>query len=637
MSTGADDSSRAAVPPPQNPQPGPSSAGHSEAEMQQPPPKRPKLQQAIRRVLLAQRMISSVRLAQQRAGLVVHVNTAPPPQDTAAQATTIFQQHDTDGNGVLDQEEFRALLQSIGRECNRLHPRYVAHFLRVAEREFDEKVSLPDFVKMHRQLLVFDRLLLHAPRRQVAAPGAAPASTSQLKQQSSLVCPPVATVSLPASEPGRGDNEGEEDVDEDGDDEDDNESDSQPAEPAFCVDDHFEELSKLGQGGYGLICSAIDRRSGTRVAIKRVRPTGDQLQLRCCLRELAILQHFGAHKHPNVLGLSEVLRPPGPGHLSEWRDLYMVTELLERDLQHVLRSDQTLSESHLRLFTWQLLRGVHALHCAGVIHRDIKPSNLLINSNGELKIADFGISRGADPSFGPAISAGKATTPTLHANDGAVLPLLCSTPHVVTLWYRPPELLCGNLTYGSEIDMWSCGVTIAEMLGRSPPFAGDNHMKMLRQIIGQIGSPSDSDKRAIEDPRAVAFLNKIGDAEPQPWSEMYPDAPDGALEMIGELLHFDPSKRPHAAAALRHPWLKDLHVESDLEGHVPQCAFPCDACAELNLDHFLLAGLDAVCTAYPEYPVRVTELHRFGIMHGRSVGSIAADEGKDLERVLTWD
>ena len=75
------------------------------------------------------------------------------------------------------------------------------------------------------------------------------------------------------------------------------------------------------------------------------------------------------------------------------------------DLQHVLRSDQPLNDSHMQFFKWQLLRGVHALHCCGVLHRDIKPSNLLVNANCELKIADFGISCGAVPSCTPCVRA----------------------------------------------------------------------------------------------------------------------------------------------------------------------------------------------------------------------------------------
>ena len=221
-----------------------------------------------------------------------------------------------------------------------------------------------------------------------------------------------------------------------------------------------------------------------------------------------------------------------------------------------------------------------------------------------------------------------------------MLPFLNSTPQVVTLWYRPPELLCGNCTYGSAIDMWSCGVTLAEMLGRSPPFNGENHMKMLRQIVAQLGSPTSEDLDTIEDERAVGFMHKIGDEVPKrPWSERYPEAPSGALALVESLLTFNPARRPHAATALRAEWLASLHHEVDLEEDTkrPRCEFPFEGCAELNLDHFLLAGLDEVHHSWPEYPLKVSALHRFGIMHARSVGEIADREGADLGGVLVWE
>ena len=206
-----------------------------------------------------------------------------------------------------------------------------------------------------------------------------------------------------------------------------------------------------------------------------------------------------------------------------------------------------------------------------------------------------------------------------------MLPLLCSTPHVVTLWYRPPELLCGNTTYGSSIDMWSCGIVMAELLGRSPPFCADNHMRMLRKIIAQLGTPSDDElSKMIEDPRALNFIqNKISHAEPRAWSERYPSAPAAMLSLLADLLSFDPCRRPHAAAALRHAWLEELHDEEDLrepncgEGPPLRCEFPFEEC-NVNLDHFLLAGLEAAREAHPDYPLEVPEMARFGVEHGRA-------------------
>ena len=271
-------------------------------------------------------------------------------------------------------------------------------------------------------------------------------------------------------------------------------------------------MTPIGHGAYGTICSAVEVDTGEAVAIKKVRPTDDVLQLRCCLRELAILRHLGEHEHPNLLGLREVLRPPG-GPLSDWRDLYLVTDLYQTDLHSVLRSDQPLAEGHVQFFVWQLLRGVHALHSAGVVNRDLKPSNLLINGDCELRIADFGISRGCPPA------------------DGASEDLsLLGTSYVVTRWYRCPELLCGNRRYSCVVDLWSCGCILAEILGRAPLFSSEDHMKMLRAIVSLLGPPSEGELAGIEDARAVGFLRRLegGGADVnETLGDLFPDASEG--------------------------------------------------------------------------------------------------------------
>ena len=164
------------------------------------------------------------------------------------------------------------------------------------------------------------------------------------------------------------------------------------------------------------------------------------------------------------MGLREVLRPPGGRPLAEWRDLYVVCELMETDLQKLIKADTPLSAGLIQLFTWQLLRGVHGLHSSGVLHRDIKPSNLLVSSSGELKITDFGISRSCHPVCGlPRGGAESAAAAAEHGDeegssdgkpraDAAAAPSVggghgggggggdvhATAGRVVTLWYRPP-------------------------------------------------------------------------------------------------------------------------------------------------------------------------------------------------------
>jgi serine/threonine protein kinase len=134
-----------------------------------------------------------------------------------------------------------------------------------------------------------------------------------------------------------------------------------------------------------------------------------------------------------------------PPESQDFEDLYIVTELFEADLSRILSSKQALQDAHAVYFVYQLLRGLKYLHSAGVLHRDLKPSNLLVNSNCDLAICDFGLARGLAEDAGPL------------------------TGYVVTRWYRPPELLCESTTYDQAVDVWSAGVMLLCLLSRSYP------------------------------------------------------------------------------------------------------------------------------------------------------------------------
>ena len=199
----------------------------------------------------------------------------------------------------------------------------------------------------------------------------------------------------------------------------------------------YEVLKKLGQGAYGCLADAIDKRTGERVAIKKVANAFvDEQACKLALREVRLLRHF---QHENVLCLLDIMTPPLNG---PWNDLYIVLERCDADLHFVIHSGQTLSSAHIQWFMYQLLRGVKAIHSAKALHRDLKPSNLLVNKNCELKICDFGLARGVDESRSPLRRRGGAPgdEPPADADDVADnspshAPL---TEYVVTRWYRAP-------------------------------------------------------------------------------------------------------------------------------------------------------------------------------------------------------
>jgi len=184
------------------------------------------------------------------------------------------------------------------------------------------------------------------------------------------------------------------------------------------------------------------------------------------------------------------------------------------------------------------------VHAAKVLHRDLKPGNLLVNKNCDLKICDFGLARGFDPS----------------KNKGQQAAL---TEYVVTRWYRAPELLVENETYGPGIDIWSVGCILAEFLGRKALFPGRDYLQQLRLIIETTGQPSAEDLKTINNPQAVEYIKALPKRPPQPWAKLYPEASPAALDLLSRMLAFDARNRITAAEALRHEYLVALHNVND--------------------------------------------------------------------------
>lgn len=151
----------------------------------------------------------------------------------------------------------------------------------------------------------------------------------------------------------------------------------------FQVDSKYSILETIGEGAYGVVCSAVNNANGQRVAIKKICDVFDVPQItKRTLRELKILKHF---KHDNIIMIKEIIKPPS----NNFNDVYLVLDLMGSDLHHIIHSKQELSDEHLRYFLYQLLRGLKYIHSANIIHRDLKPSNLLVNKDCELKIGIY--------------------------------------------------------------------------------------------------------------------------------------------------------------------------------------------------------------------------------------------------------
>ncbi len=300
------------------------------------------------------------------------------------------------------------------------------------------------------------------------------------------------------------------------------------------VGNHYEVESVIGQGSYGVVVSAVEVNTGTRVAVKRITNVfDDQPEAVRTLRELKFLRLLKDHE--NIISLRDVLLPENP---RSFNDVFLVQELMPTDLMRVMHSRIELSPDHVRWLAYQLLRGVHHIHAANVFHRDLKPSNILINAMCDLRICDFGLARAA-------------------RDDAADNDAVFWTDYVATRWYRAPELIMTNYTYyTTAIDMWSLGLIIAELFNNGQPlFPGVNALNQLELITAVTGTPTEAGLRAVRNPNARKHLASMEPRPRKPLREVLARADDPeALSLLESILSFDPDDRLSAADALNHPY-----------------------------------------------------------------------------------
>ncbi|KAF7805171.1 putative serine/threonine-protein kinase [Senna tora] len=283
--------------------------------------------------------------------------------------------------------------------------------------------------------------------------------------------------------------------------------------------DTFEKIDKIGQGTYSNVYKAKDMLTGKIVALKKVR--FDNLEpesVKFMAREILILRRLD---HPNVVKLEGLVT----SRMS--CSLYLVFNYMEHDLAGLAASPGIkFSEPQVKCYMQQLLSGLEHCHNRRVLHRDIKGSNLLIDNEGILKIADFGLASFFDPNRKHPM-----------------------TNRVVTLWYRPPELLLGATEYGVGVDLWSAGCILGELLAGKPIMPGRTEVEQLHKIYKLCGSPSDEYWKKSKLPNATLFKPR------EPYKrcirETFKDFPPSALILIDTLLATDPTERKTASDALK--------------------------------------------------------------------------------------
>jgi serine/threonine protein kinase len=221
----------------------------------------------------------------------------------------------------------------------------------------------------------------------------------------------------------------------------------------------FQKLEKIGEGTYGVVYKAREKKTDRVVALKKIRLEGENEGIPATtIREVLLLKNL---RHSTIIELSEVIYNNNK--------MYLVFEYLDLDLRKYLdqlySEDRRIGDEALRRMCQQLLTAIEFCHSRNVFHRDLKPQNILIDGEGNIKLADFGLGRAAG------------------------IPLRTYTTEVVTLWYRPPELLLGCRYYDSSVDVWSAGCIMAEAVLLKPLFPGDSEIDQLFRIFKVLGTP----------------------------------------------------------------------------------------------------------------------------------------------------
>ncbi|CAN4087243.1 unnamed protein product [Withania somnifera] len=280
----------------------------------------------------------------------------------------------------------------------------------------------------------------------------------------------------------------------------------------------FEKLDKIGQGTYSSVYKARDLVNDKLVALKRVRfEKMDPESIKFMAREIVILRRLD---HPNIIKLEGLVVSRASC------SLYLVFEYMEHDLTGLAALPGIkFTEPQVKCYMRQLLSGLDHCHNRGVLHRDIKGSNLLIDNHGILKIADFGLAN--------------------FFNNQQSVPL---TSRVVTLWYRPPELLLGASHYGTAVDLWSTGCILGELYVAKPIMPGRTEVEQLHKIFKLCGSPTEDYWKKTKLSYSAVF--KPIRPYKQRIGERFKELPPSAVGLLETLLSIDPALRGTAVGAL---------------------------------------------------------------------------------------
>ncbi|KAJ5462629.1 hypothetical protein N7475_007573 [Penicillium sp. IBT 31633x] len=303
--------------------------------------------------------------------------------------------------------------------------------------------------------------------------------------------------------------------------------------------ENYQKIEKAGEGAYGVVYRARELNHPNRiVALKKVRlDCEDEGIPSTAIREISLLKEMNDRNVVQLLNIVHV----------DAHNLYLVMEFLDMDLKKYMDAlpvreggrgrpapngsmmSLGLDEAMVKKLMAQLLEGVRYCHSHRILHRDLKPQNLLLDREGTLKLADFGLARAFR------------------------IPLRRYTHEVVTLWYRAPEILLGGRVYSTGVDMWSVGAIFAEMCTRKALFSGDSEIDQIFKIFRLLGTPDEENWPGIT---AFPDYKATFPKWKRPSVHLVPGLERAGSELLNALLQYDPVRRLSAKQACIHHYFR---------------------------------------------------------------------------------
>lgn len=377
----------------------------------------------------------------------------------------------------------------------------------------------------------------------------------------------------------------------------------------WLLPERYRMRKLLGSGSYGTVCEALDEDTKELVAIKKISRLFDNLiDCKRILREVSIQTRL---QHPNIVKIQNIFLPLEQT-MQNFDCLFIVLEICDSDLKHLCKKDITLELTHIIPMMHSLLTGLRYLHSSGVWHRDLKPANCLVNQDCSVKICDFGLARAIANEQSDELPNTPREGEETNGDDDVIVPVSqrakkALTNHVVTRFYRAPELILLQTVYTQSIDMWSVGCIFAELLqllpngqpfeDRGALFPGQSAFpwspvkghkddclyhtrgsrEMMNHIFDCIGTPTEEEIQLLQREDSKQYVKLFRPRPGYGLRNKFSYADDNSIDLLEKMLRFNASARISDDDALEHPLFETYEDEAVEESPAPRITLDFDA------------------------------------------------------------